>query len=160
MMIKFTYIIVFAILCTFAGCGTSHKLITTTQQDSVRVEIVERFVTIRDTVAVEIPSEKTAVIVPTDSTSYLENSVAESTASVKNGLLSHSLKTKTVTLEKVAEVQTIVRDSIVYREVKTTDYIEVPRDLTWWQQTQMRGFWILLMVVLGYVAIKKFVPFL
>ncbi len=158
-MNKSTYIIALAILCTCAGCGTSRKLISTTQQDSVRVEIVERFVTIRDTVAVEIPSEKTSAIVPTDSTSYLENSVAESTASVKNGLLSHSLNTKPVTLEKEVESQVAVRDSIVYKEVKITDYIEVPRDLTWWQETRMRGFWILLMVVLGYVAIKRFIPF-
>ncbi len=158
-MNKFTYIIVFAILCTFAGCGTSRKYITTTQQDSVRVEIVERIVEIKDTIRVELPIEKESQTIPSDSTSYLENSVAESTASVKNGLLSHSLNTKPVTLEKEVESQVIVRDSIVYKEVKIMDYIEVPRDLTWWQETQMRGFWILLMVILGYVAIKRFVPF-
>lgn len=129
----------------------------TTQQDSVRV--VERFVEIKDTIRVEIPIEKESQVIPSDSTSYLENSVAESTASVKNGLLSHTLNTKPVTLEKEVESQVVVRDSIVYKAVKTTDYIEVPRDLTWWQEAQMRGFWGLLALILVYAAIKRFIPF-
>ncbi len=131
------------------------KLLTSTQQDSIKIEVIERLVSITDTVRVEIPIERDSQILPIDSVSYLENSVAESTASVKNGLLSHTLNTKPVTLEKVAEVQTIVRDSIVYKEAKITDYIEVPRDLTWWQETQIKGFWVLLMGLFGFVAIKK-----
>ncbi len=155
-MSRIYQILVIATLCAFVGCGTSRKIITTTQQDSIRVEIVERVVEIKDTVRVEIPIEKERVVMPADSTSYLENSVAESTAGIMNGLLFHSLNTKPITLEKEVESQVLVRDSIVYKENIITDYIEVPRDLTWGQETQMKGFWVLLLIIFGYFAIKRF----
>lgn len=41
----------------------------------------------------------------------------------------------------------IYRDSIVYRDRVNTEIVEVERELTWWQQTKMKGFWVLLVVI-------------
>ncbi len=36
---------------------------------------------------------------------------------------------------------------MIYRDRVNTDIVEVERKLTWWQQTQMKGFWIVLAVL-------------
>ncbi len=136
-MKKIVLIILAIWLCSLCSCCPT-KLLTSAQRDSVRVEIVERFVEISDTVEIEIPIEVVKSIVPSDSSSYLVNSLAESEAKVKDGVLFHSLKTLPQTLSKPIVVEGKVRDSIVYREVVKKNFVEVPRELTWRQKFRMR----------------------
>lgn len=99
----------------------------------------------------EIPSQ-TAERTTRDSTSHLENDYAESDARINpDGSLFHDLNTKPQ--EKPFEVETPVErnDSIVYKYKDRTVYetveVEVERELTWWQRTQMYGFWVALLVI-------------
>lgn len=140
-------LLLIALLLT--ACGTPKKL-TTTQQDSTRIEIRETVIYVPDTVFVEIPSQ-TAERTTQDSTSHLENDYALSDARINpDGSLYHDLKTKPqekpVPIEKPVER----KDSIIYR----TQYIdrevtvEVERELSWWEKTQIYGFWGLVVILL------------
>lgn len=140
-------LLLIALLLT--ACGTPKKL-TTTQQDSTRIEIRETVIYVPDTVFVEIPAQ-TAERTTQDSTSHLENDYALSDARINpDGSLYHDLKTKPqekpVPIEKPVER----KDSIIYR----TQYIdrevtvEVERELSWWEKTQIYGFWGLVVILL------------
>lgn len=84
-------LLLIALLLT--ACGTPKKL-TTTQQDSTRIEIRETVIYVPDTVFVEIPAQ-TAERTTQDSTSHLENDYALSDARINpDGSLYHDLKTK------------------------------------------------------------------
>lgn len=137
------------IILLLTACGTPRKL-TTTQQDSTRIEIRETVIYVPDTVFVEIPAQ-TAERTTQDSTSHLENDYALSDARINpDGSLYHDLKTKPqekpVPIEKPVER----KDSIIYR----TQYIdrevtvEVERELSWWEKTQIYGFWGLVVILL------------
>ena len=145
-------LLLIALLLT--ACGTPKKL-TTTQQDSTRIEIRETVIYVPDTVFVEIPAQ-TAERTTQDSTSHLENDYALSDARINpDGSLYHDLKTKPqekpVPIEKPVER----KDSIIYR----TQYIdrevtvEVERELSWWEKTQIYGFWGL--VIILFIVYRK-----
>lgn len=140
-------LLLIALLLT--ACGTPKKL-TTTQQDSTRIEIRETVIYVPDTVFVEIPAQ-TAERTTQDSTSHLENDYALSDARINpDGSLYHDLKTKPQ--EKLVPIEKPVerKDSIIYR----TQYIgrevtvEVERELSWWEKTQIYGFWGLVVILL------------
>lgn len=128
-----------------ACCPCRH--LTTSTQDSVRVETVVRTEYIPDTVFVEVPAESKRQTVR-DTTSHLEISDAVSDARINSdGTLFHSLASKPRTRPIPVEKEVIYRDSTVYRDRVNTEIVEVERKLTWWQQTQMKGFWIALAVL-------------
>lgn len=134
------------------GCCPCKHLATGTT-DSTRVEIRERIVKVRDTVVVELPAERVEVITP-DTTSTVQTSLATSTATVSGGVLTHSIENKQTAIRKPAEVRVEVRDSIIYRNRQTTEIVEVERELTWWQQTQIKGFRVLALIALALVVWK------
>lgn len=76
-----------------------------------------------------------------DTTNYLENDYAESTATVSDGVLTHSLNTKphTETVEVDVPVERTDSTIYVYKEVEKVKEVATP--LTWWQETQIRAFW-------------------
>ena len=121
------------LLATFACCPCRHLATGTT--DSVRVEVRERVDNITS-----------------DTTSRIETSAAISTATVSNGKLYHALWNKQQPIGVKVDMEFTVED--VTKEHLTTirEIVEVPRELTWWQQTQMRGFWALLLVVGLFVS--------
>ena len=83
-----------------------------------------------------------------DTISHLETSFAASDARINpDGSLFHSLANKPQKRPEPIEKDVIYRDSIIYRDRVNTEIVEVERKLTWWQQTKMRGFWLLLVVV-------------
>lgn len=134
------------ILAAVTACCPCHHL-TTSTADSVRVETVVRTEYIPDTVFVEVPIESERQIVR-DTTSHLETSYAVSDARITpDGSLSHSLANKPQKRPIPTEKEVIYRDSIVYRDRVNTEIVEVERKLTWWQQTKMKGFWVLLVVI-------------
>lgn len=150
-MKRFVFILLAAVLL-IGGCSpTKHLTTTKQQQDSTRVEVRKEIVYVPDTVYLEIPAQ-TAERTTRDSTSHLENDYATSNARINpDGSLYHDLNTKPQEIPK--EVQTPVErnDSIVYKYKDRTVYetveVEVERELSWWQQTQIYGFWVALLVI-------------
>ena len=124
-----------------------------TQTDSVMVEYRDRIVTVVDTVTFEVPviSEK---VVTRDTTSHLENEWASSDATVSEGLLSHSLKTRQHVVEIPVETRVEVHDTLEVKEKAETIVKEVER-----QPTRRESFLIvcgeifLVMVVLALLGL-------
>lgn len=140
-------IILLTVMLTVACCPC-RKASVPTVRDSVRVETVIRTEYVRDTVLVEVSAEEKAQTVR-DTTSHLETTFAESDAAIMpDGALHHTLRNKPQQHPAEVETKVVYRDSIVYRDRIETERVEVERELTWWQQTRMKGFWVLLAVVL------------
>lgn len=146
------FIITIAAAILLVSCGSSKHLTTQERQrDSVRVEYRQRTVFVPDTVFVEIPAQK-AERTTKDSTSYLENDYASTDARINtDGTLTHTLQSKQQIKPVPTEKRIEYRDSIVYRDrwrTRTntvTKYVEHKR--TWWEQTQIYGFWAAITVV-------------
>lgn len=139
-------IILLAVM-TAIGCCPCRKASVPSVRDSVRIETQVRTEYVKDTVIIEVPTEEKAQTVR-DTTSHLETSFAESDAAITpDGALHHTLRNKPQNKPVEAETKVIYRDSIIYRDRIETERVEVERDLTWWQQTRLRGFWVLLAVV-------------
>lgn len=150
------YIIVVAFILT--GCGATRVAtssdIQEVKNDSVRIEYREKTVFVHDTVFVEIPAQ-TAERTTLDSLSHLENEYAESDARInQDGSLFHDLKTKPQTKPIPTKKEIQYRDSIVYKDrivevkVKETEIVEVEKKLSWFQKTQIIGFWLVIVVIL------------
>lgn len=147
------------------GCASSRRLTENVhQQDSVQVKVETRIEYVPDTVFIEIPAQ-TSERETADSTSHLENDYATSDARINpDGTLYHDLKTKPqkkpVEFEKPVER----KDSIIYKTktVTETKIEKVPRDLTWWQKTQILGFWgcIFILMIVYRKKILSFVKWL
>ena len=154
-MKNFFTLVLFSALCV--ACATarqaapSEKIITET-----RIETVFQ----TDTVFLEVPRivEK---IVTADTVSFLENDYAMSSASVSDGLLSHSLETKPV--QQPVEVQTkiVYRDSVVFKDVVVYETVEVEKELTEWQSFKMKTGGItltilslLVLAAAGWIIVK------
>ncbi len=135
------------------GCCANKQLASETHED-VQTEVRERIV-YRDTIIYkEVPHESQSQTVR-DTTSHLETSVAVSDARINSdGSLTHSLENKPVFFGVNFKMPELRRDSIVYRNFYRTDTVEVPRQLTWWQQTQIKGFWAML-ILLSIILFKK-----
>ena len=120
----------------------------------MRVETVIRTEYVRDTVEVEIPVERTMQIA--EDSSHLETVYAVSDAFLRaDGRLYHTLENKAGKRPVEVKKEVVYRDSIVYRDrvVRETETKEVPRELTWWQKTRMKGFWVLLLA--SVIACRK-----
>lgn len=136
----------------FAGCCPCRHL-TTSTRDSMRVETDVRTERVLYTVLVEVPVEAIRQTVR-DTTSHLETSFAVPDARIlADGSLFHSLENKAKKRPISIEKEIVYRDSVVYRDRTDTKTIEVARPLTWWQQTQIRGFWMLVLIL--QVACRK-----
>lgn len=150
-------IMVLALCC---GCAT-HKPtapIIINQTDSVRVETKYEKIIIRDTVMVSLPPQS-AERTTTDSTSHLETDFAVSDAMVNpDGSLTHTLRNKAQEIPVPVESEKEVQEKIVYRNrevgVPQPYPVEVERELTWWQKFRLKGFWVLLSVMLASLGWK------
>lgn len=147
-------VIFLMVIFTLISCRSGKSLITQTQEykgDSVRVEYRERTVFVPDTVFVEIPAQK-AERTTRDSISHLENDYASSYARVNSdGTLTHTLNSKPQAKPLPIKRPIEYRDSIVYKDKvirknnTVTEYVE--HKLSWWEQTQIYGFWAAIIVV-------------
>ena len=107
------------------------------QRDSVRVEYRERLV--RDTVLFLVPAESTEREAR-DTSSHLETSLAESDASIVDGVLYHSLRNKPQKIP--VPVVVTVHDTTVVQGSVRTEIVEVPAKLTKAQERWIRlGKW-------------------
>lgn len=147
-------------ICTLmmllVGCAAPRQALTQTneKQDSVHVEYREKIIYVPDTVYLEIPAQ-TAERTTQDSTSHLENDFAESDARINaDGTLYHDLKTKPQKKPIPTEREIIERDSTTFHEHSNTETeqvikeVEVEKPLSWFQKTQIIGFWLVVVVVL------------
>lgn len=128
------------------GCRATRVTTETIQNDSVRVEIVERIKYVVDTVEVAVPyyhEERET----RDTMSFLENPFSRSTAAISGGTLYHSLQTIPRTWRVQFKKPILRRDSIVYRNFYRDVKVEVERELSWLQRFQANGFWGMLVVV-------------
>ena len=113
------------------------RVIEQTQRDSLYVEYRERIV--HDTVMYE-PAQESAYIQTKDTTSHLETSLAESDASIVDGVLYHSLRNKPQKIP--VPVVVTVHDTTVVQGSVHTEIIEVPAKLTKAQERWIRiGKW-------------------
>lgn len=144
-MKKLLLVALLAAAALSACCPCRH--LGSSSRDSLRVEVRVRTEYIRDTVLLEIPAQSER-ITTRDTTSHLENDYAASDARInEDGALFHSLATKPQRKPVAYDRPVEYRDSIVLRDKAVRELVEVERKLTWWQQTQIRGFWVLLVVV-------------
>ena len=151
-------ILAVAILMTAFGCYPCRPIATGTT-DSVRVEVRERIVEVRDTVEVYLPAESVENITA-DTTSRLETSAAVSTASVREGQLFHSLRNKQQPIGVAVDLKVKVDDITTERITTIRTVVEVPAELSWWQQTQIKGFRILALLLLAFAGWKFRSPLL
>lgn len=162
-------IIIGLCVCSLFGSCKSHKNLVTEhkENDSVRVEVHTNTIIVPDTVYVYIPAQ-TAERTTSDRTSHLENDYATSDARInEDGTLFHLLSTKPQ--KKPIEVDKKIehRDSIVYVEKSVSDtgqqIVEVERNLSWWEQARIYGFYLLLLLIVAiyrkpiWSLLKKFV---
>ena len=113
------------------------RVIEQTQRDSLYVEYRERIV--HDTVLYEPPQEST-YIQTKDTTSHLETSLAESDASIVDGVLYHSLRNKPQKIP--VPVVVTVHDATISQSSVLTKIVEVPAKLTKAQERWIRlGKW-------------------
>ena len=113
------------------------RVIEQTQRDSLYVEYRERIV--HDTVMYE-PSQESTYIQTKDTTSHLETSLAESDASIVDGVLYHSLRNKPQKIP--VPVVVTVHDTTVVQGSVRTEIVEVPAKLTKAQERWIRlGKW-------------------
>lgn len=143
--------IIFLVL--FCSCCPTRQLSTSTT-DSVRIVVRDRIIQITDTVELIVPVEVERQIVLTDS-SHLETTFAKSDAIInKDGSLYHSIENKSQNRPVEVKYETVVRDSIVYKEKIVNNTVEVEKQLTKWQNTRLQGFWILLAIILVFLFLK------
>ena len=142
-----------ALILGASSCGTVRALPV---QDSSRAEVrVERTVRI-DTVFVQLPevAERVTVL---DTVSVLENQYAKSEAVVSGGYLSHSLELKPARVPVAVTAETVVRDSLVWRDRVVEK--EVERQLSSWERVKMGvgGYACVLLVVLLILSVIQFI---
>lgn len=146
-------ILTFFLLAATACCPCRH--LSTTERDSMRVEVRSRIEWKVLPVEVAIPQEQKEQTTPADS-SYLETSIAASWAFIlPDGSLRHSIFNKPGVFSTSLDVPTTHHDSIVYRTLYREVVKEIAKPLTWWQKTQIKCFWIMLIALLVRLAVRK-----
>lgn len=141
------------LLLLLSSCAACRKLSGALERDSVRVEVVEREVVVRDTVLLEIPRLEERQTLRCD-TSLLENRYARSEARIlPGGDLYHSLSTIPQSLAKPIAVEVKVRDSIVFRDRLLRQVVEMKRELTPWQRFAISGFYFMLLLFVSLLLL-------
>lgn len=149
---------VFLSILLLCSCSTKkHITATVATTDSVRIETHTEKITVLDTVYLTLPAQS-AQNTTTDTISRLETDYSVSTARINNdGTLYHDLRTKPDKIPVPTEKEIVERDSTEYHGNSSTETeqvikeVEVEKPLSWFQKTQIIGFWI----VFVFVSIKN-----
>ena len=153
-MLKYKrYVCIVLVALVTLSCATNRVLSSHIEQDSVSVEVRERIEYIRDTVEVAIPAISESVETR-DTVSHLENPYAASRAVIAGGILHHSLMTKPQIQRIPVRSPSLRRDSIVYRNFYRDITTSVERELTWWQESQIKGFWAMIFLFSIFLFIR------
>lgn len=155
-------ILIFLSTMLVGCCHHSVVAPSVSSTDSTFVKVVKKVEQVTDTVYVEIP--KIVEKVKRDTMSHLENEYAYSDAVVRGGNLYHTLGTKPHKKAVVVNTEIEYRDSIVEKiiEKEVVNTIEVEKPDTWWEQTQKKGFNIILIAVAILIVLRRILgkPFL
>ncbi len=150
--------LILAAFATLCGCCPKQYIAKVTRErDTITVVRVEREEVLRDTtifvgVPVEIKSEQTL-----DTTSMLETSVAKSTASVSDGVLSHKLENKPTALPATAQIKDtrVVADTVtIIKQLDAETIIQEVNRLYWWQKTLMYFGILAAIILIIKIALK------
>lgn len=113
---------------------------------------------VRDTIVfVQLPVESGANILPEADTSFLQTSIAESQAFVKNGQLYHTLRNRSEALLPVrVQYYDRVRSEKIARLAwhNAVETVEVKRQLSRWQNFIMTLGYAVLIVAVAWLAWK------
>lgn len=139
-----------------SGCATKRiKAPQIIMRDSVALK-VQYWLEHRDVIVdLNIPDIRDKNITR-DTTSHLENDYAESEATISNGVLTHTLNTKSQTKKVETNILVEHRDTTIYKYqyIKTLNEVAMP--LSWWQQTQINGFRAMLIILTVILLWKLF----
>lgn len=127
------------------GCAAKRIEPAQVTRDSVAVVVRHSIVWHKVAVRLDIPDIREKRVTR-DTTSRLENDYAESTATVSDGVLTHTLNTKPQTKEVDVDVSSERVDTTIYKYQFIKTIKEVAAPLTWWQETQIKGFWAMFFV--------------
>lgn len=147
-------IICIGLSSALVGCCPT-KIAQTEQRDSVSVKVIYQKEIVKDTIPYYLPVEVESVKT-VDTISYLENRWAYSEAVISEGMLTHSLGTKTAPQQIVVDKIIEYRDSIIYDRKEVVKIEEVEKPLSWWQETQIKGFWAMVSILAMFILWKFF----
>lgn len=148
--------VVYSCVTLLFGCKTKYIPAYITN-DSIKTIIKTETKFVKDTFWLNIP-EQTAERTTADSTSYLENDYAISTAHINSdGTLYHDLRLKSQKKPIEFDKPIISTDSTLIKTGNTviTKTVEVEKKLSWFQQTQIYGFYVLLLVIIFWFVLRK-----
>lgn len=130
------------------ACSTMKQV---TPREQTTVEVRTNTVFVPDTVYIEIPRivEKVQTL---DTISVIDTKYAVSEAQVSNGVLAHSLEIKPVREPAIVQKEIVYRDSVVLQQMDVDHYIEVPAELSWWQQLKLRIGGIALGIIITLIV--------
>ena len=122
-----------------------------TPREQTTVEVRTNTVFVPETVYIEIPRivEKVQTL---DTISVIDTKYAVSEAQVSNGVLAHSLEIKPVREPAIVQKEIVYRDSVVLQQMDVDHYIEVPAELSWWQQLKLRIGGIALGIIITLIV--------
>jgi hypothetical protein len=146
----------FVVCSLLLGCKTKY-IPTYITNDSIKTIIKTETKFVKDTCWLDIPEQR-AERTTADSTSYLENDYAISTAHINSdGTLYHDLRLKPQKKPIEFDKPIISTDSTLIKTGNTviTKTVEVEKKLSWFQQTQIYGFYVLLLVIIFWFVLRK-----
>ena len=145
------------IALTFAVMSCATPKVVLEQKDSTVIHIKDS-IRFRDSlVLVPVPEGSDKAKLPDTDTSFLQTSVAESEAFVKDGVLHHSLRNRS---EAVIPIRITIPERIrteekgLTRYLKTVERIEVEKELSRWQRFLQGLGWTALIAVVLWIINK------
>ena len=146
------YPIILLIFGLVVSCGTIKEIPVATVE---KVVVRDSIIYVSDTIEVPVPYEVIREIVPQDTVSVLNTSVASSTAKVENGMLSHSLEQK-------GALKTQIDTFYVTKYVEKIKEVEVPIEIQvekkvvpvwcWWNLV----YSVILTLLVAFAAYLRF----
>lgn len=153
--IVLTFIAVALALLALTSCGTAATL--TKQRDSLVVHVRDSVVYRDSIIYVPVPEGGDKAKLPDTDVSFLQTSVAESEAYVKDGVLHHSLRNRS---EAIIPIKVSIPERIhseergLTRYLKEVQRIEVEKELSRWQRFLQSVGWSALIAGALWLAMK------
>lgn len=149
------FIAVALALLALTSCGTVSTL--TEQRDSVVIHVRDSVVYRDSIIYVPVPEGGDKAKLPDTDVSFLQTSVAESEAYVKDGVLHHSLRNRS---EAIIPIKVSIPERIhseergLTRYLKEVQRIEVEKELSRWQRFLQSVGWSALIAGALWLAMK------
>lgn len=155
MVNKATCLATATLLSLVVSCAAPYEAVEISDTELVHIKDSIRF---RDSlVLVPVPEGADKAKLADTDTSYLQTSVAESEAFVKDGVLHHSLRNRS---EAVIPIRITIPEKIrteergLTRYLKTVERIEVEKELSRWQRFLQGLGWTALIAVVLWIINK------